>query len=64
LHQDKIMFELFRRVTHPALQGGEQTTSYQVNWQAWIPIAASALAAISAFGNFVLSLGVHANWWK
>jgi hypothetical protein len=57
LHQDKIMFELFRRVTHPALQGGEQTTSYQVNWQVWIPIAI-------AFGNFVLSLGVHANWWK
>jgi hypothetical protein len=51
------MFELFRRVTHPAIQGGEQTTSYQVNWQIWIPIAI-------AFGNFVLGLGVHANWWK
>jgi hypothetical protein len=51
------MFELFRRVTHPAIQGGEQTTSYQVNWQIWIPIAI-------AIGNFVLSLGVHANWWK
>ena len=59
------MFELFRRVTHPAVQGAQQTTSYQVNTAViWLPIAISALAAISAFGNFFLSLGVHANWWK
>jgi len=60
------MYTIFRRrtTTAAAVQGGEQTTSYEISWQVWIPIAISALPAIAAFGNFMISVGIHAGWWK
>jgi len=51
--------QLFTRVTHAAVAGGQETT-YDLGW---FPIVVSAFAALGTFGNFALNLGIHLKWW-
>ena len=51
--------QLFTRVTHAAVAGGQETT-YDLGW---FPIVVSAFAALGTFGNFALNLGIHFKWW-
>jgi hypothetical protein len=56
------MYPIFKRTTTgTALQGGEQTTTIEVDWKG---IVIPALPAIAAFGNFISSVGQHAGWWN
>jgi hypothetical protein len=58
--EEKLMYPIFRRTTTgAALQGGQQIT-YEVDWKG---IVIPTLPAIAAFGNFIISVGVHAGWW-
>jgi hypothetical protein len=54
------MYTIFRRTTTGAALGAPGTTSWEVDWKG---IVIPALPAIAAFGNFILSVGVHAHWW-
>jgi hypothetical protein len=55
------MYPIFRITTTRGLQGIPQITSYEVDLKG---ILIPLLPAIAAFGNFILSVGVHAGWWK
>ena len=60
--EEKLMYTIFRRTTTgAALQSGQQTISYEVDWKG---IVIPALPAVAAFGNFIISVGVHAHWWS